>query len=143
MMDINPREFVEKYKLVPKNHRLPLLDFFRQVPDVVTSHNEYEIFEYAMANLTIYEKNHPDTENYTELINVLEDEVYLGSHMVYTDIANTFLTQLALFKVSIGLEQIVSFRRKLVMRDILERVAYRPGNPGYEKAMQHFHSLCK
>jgi hypothetical protein len=41
MMDINPTEFVEKYKLVPKNYRLPLLEFFGQVPDVVTSHNEY------------------------------------------------------------------------------------------------------
>ena len=142
-MDINPREFVEKYKLVPKNYRLPLLEFFGQVPDVVTSHNEYELFEYAMANLTTYEKNNPHTEKYTELIKVLEEEVYIGSHMVYTDIANTFLTQLALFKVSIGLEQIVSFRHKLVMRDILERVAYLPGNPGYEKAMQHFYSLCK
>lgn len=142
-MDINPREFVEKYKLIPKNHRLPLLDFFRQVPDAVTSHNEYEIFEDATAILTIYEKNHPDTENYTELIVMLQDEAYLGSHMVYTDLANTFLTQLMLFKFSIGLEQIVSFRHKLVMRDILERVAYRPGNPGYEKAMQHFYSLCK
>jgi hypothetical protein len=82
-------------------------------------------------------------ESYTELINVLEDEAYLGDHMVYTDIAKTFLEQIKLFKMSFGLEQLVSFRRKLVMRDILERVAYRPGNPGYEETMKHFYSLCK
>jgi len=142
-MSIDPQEFVEKYKLIPKNYRLPFLDFFRQVPDLVTPNNELRIFEDATAVLTIYEQTYPDTENYTELVNVLVDEAYAGPHMVYKDIAQTFLFQLALVNPRVRLEQIVSFRRKFVIRDILERVAYRPGNPGYEAAMNHFYSLCK
>jgi len=141
-MSITPSQFVEKYKLVPKNFRVRFLEFFSLVPNMVTQHDELQIFDHVTAILYIYEKNHPDMENYPELINVLEEEAYLGDHMVYTDIANTFLEQIRLFKMSFGIEQIVSFRRKLVMRDILERVAYRPGNPGYEKSMEHFYSLC-
>jgi hypothetical protein len=39
-------------------------------------------------------------------------------------------------------EDIQLFRHKNMLREIRDVVAYRPGNPGYEQAKEHFESFC-
>jgi hypothetical protein len=100
-----------------------------------------EIFDDAMNVLRWYENT--EEENYTLLRGILEDDVYLGHHMVYCDIAKRLLNCLnwSSFMAMFMMEDVQIFRRKNMLREIRDVVAYRPGNPGYESVKEHFENL--
>ena len=135
---ILPQDFVEKYKLIPKNLRIKFLNFLDTIRDSITAYNEMDILEDALFQIRLYENENPVIDNYLVLTWMLIDEVYAGDHEVYMDISSSFHRCLSWSKKPIQLEDVVKFHRKLVMRDIIEKISYRPGNPGYEKARDHF-----
>jgi hypothetical protein len=138
---ILPQDFVEKYKLIPKNLRVKFLDFLGTISDTITAYDEMDILEDAFFQLRLYEQEHPEIDNYLSLMWMLIDEVYAGEHKVYMDIITSFYRCLSWLKKPVELEDVVKFHRKLVMRDINERVSYLPGNPGYERTREHFMML--
>lgn len=140
---ICPHDFVEKYKLIPKKLRIKFLDFLSQISDTITTYDELDILSETIFYIRLYENEYTDTDNYLVLTWSLIDEVYAGPHEVYADFVYALLRCLKYFQGPLTKEDVISFRRKLVMRDILEKVAYRPGNPGYERAMNHFILMSK
>lgn len=142
-MEINPSQFVEKYKLVPKQMRFRLLEFVSQQFGLIYDDWNQEIFDDAMDVLRWYENT--EEENYTLLRGILADDVYAGPQVVYDDIAKRMLSclnwssSMAMF----GTEHVQKFRKKNMLREIRDVVAYRPGNIGYEKSKEHFEScIC-
>ena len=142
-MSIDYLAFVEKYKLVPKNLRFKFLDFLSHFRHSVSQNDEYGLVDDLITALMSYERTYHDCENYLELSWAIYDEVFPGSHMVYSDVAESIMRQMRWYVKPIRVEDVVRFRHKIVMRDIEERVAYRPGNPGYESAMASFMSSCQ
>lgn len=143
--EINPTQFVEKYKLIPKQLRFRFLDFVSQQFGLIYDDWNQEIFDDTMNVLRWYENT--GEENYTLLRGILEDDVYVGHHMVYCDIAKRLLNCLnwSSFMAMFMMEDVQIFRhkniRKNMLREIRDVVAYRPGNPGYEETKEHFESL--
>lgn len=142
---INPKQFVEKYKLIPKNLRENLLAFVYQMPRNSSSNEEDydEIYDNTFMYLRVYELWNKDNEDYRILRDDLETNVYFGASYVYADIANALLNCLRWKSKVITKEDVYRFRKNLILRDIKEIVAYRFGNVGYELARDHFYSLCK
>lgn len=140
-MEITPAQFVEKYKLVPKQMRFRLLEFVSQQFGLIYDDWNQEIFDDAMNVLRWYENT--EEENYTLLRCILEDDVYLGPCFIYDDIIKRLLSclnwssSMAMFME----EDVQRFRHKNMLREIRDVVAYRPGNPGYERSKEHFESL--
>jgi hypothetical protein len=141
-MEINPSQFVEKYKLVPKQMRFRLIEFVSQQFGLIYDDWNQEIFDDALDTLRWYENN--EEENYPLLRTILEDDVYLGPTFIYDDIAKRLLDCLkwSSFMAMFMNEDIQLFRHKNMLREIRDVVAYRPGNPGYEQAKEHFESFC-
>ena len=73
----------------------------------------------------------------------LHDKVCGWDSSVYAQVIESLLRQLKWYQKPITVEDVAKFRHKTVMKDILERVAYLPGNPGYERTMAHYISLCR
>ncbi len=137
-MSIFAFEFVEKYKLIPKNLRVYCINNARVDNDTV--YNEMNMLEDTLYYLLKYEREF-HVDNYLELTWVLSDEIYFENHEMFLDLWNALVE--CLKKCSpVSKEGIVKFYKKLVMKDIIERVSYRPGNPGYERALEHFTLLC-
>lgn len=104
---ICPREFVEKYKLVPKQLRLKFISFIsthiehieRSTPDCWKFWNntdaksyeeEYENFCTELFwLLNDYEQQEQD--DYEMLFTMLHENVYAGRLSVFTDVANAFI----------------------------------------------------
>jgi hypothetical protein len=144
LRNLYPREFVEKYKLIPKNLREKLLAFVYQIPRKTTSTDEYydDNYDNTFMYLRVYECWNKEVEDYEGLIQDLEDNVYLFNSEVYRDIANSLLNCMRWKSKPITKDDVYKFRKNLILRDIKERVAYRPGNVGYERTRDHFYSLC-
>lgn len=144
LRNLYPREFVEKYKLIPKSLREKLLAFVYQMPRKTTSTNEYydDNYDDTFMYLRAYECWNKDSEDYEGLIQDLEENVYLFDSEVYRDIANSLLNCMRWKSKPITKEDVYKFRKNLMLRDIKERVAYRFGNVGYERTRDHFYSLC-
>ena len=142
-MSISYTEFIEKYQLVPKNLRVKFLDFLSHFRHVIVIDDYCDILDDLITTLYMYEKTFHDIDNYLELGWALHDHVYPGEDEVYAKVAESLLRQLQWYQKPIKMEDVTKFRHKLVMKDILERVAYRPGNPGYERTMEHFMSLSR
>jgi len=140
-MEINPSQFVEKYKLVPKQMRFRLLEFVSQQFGLIYDDWNQEIFDDAMDVLRWYENT--EEENFTLLRGILADDVYAGPQVVYDDIAKRMLSclnwssSMAMFSS----EVVQKFRKNNMLREIRDVVAYRPGNVGYEMCKEHFESL--
>ena len=144
LRNLYPREFVEKYKLIPKNLREKLLAFVYQIPRKTTSTDEYydDNYDNTFMYLRVYECWNKEVEDYEGLIQDLEDNVYLFNSEVYRDIANSLLNCMRWKSKPITKDDVYKFRKNLILRDIKERVAYRLGNVGYERTRDHFYSLC-
>lgn len=140
-MSISSSEFVEKYKLIPKNLRFQFLDFLSHFRQTIEENDEYDILDDLICVLMTYERTYHDMDNYLELSWVLHDNVCPMDHLVFRDVAESLLRQLRWFLKPVRVEDVTRFRHRQVMKDIEERVAYRPGNPGYERAKENFESL--
>jgi len=141
-MSISYFQFIEKYQLIPKNLRFRFLDVLSHYRHDIITHDEYFILDDLITTLYCYERAYHDTENYLELGWALHDHVCPIDVNVYSDVAANLLMQLRDYQKSVSLEDVTRFRHKMVMKDIVEIVAYRPGNPGYERAFQHFMSVA-
>jgi hypothetical protein len=141
---ISPRRFVEKYKLVPKMLREKLLAFVYQMPRKTSSLdiNYDDVFDDAFMYLRVYECWNKEEEHYDELVTDLEDNVCFRKSEVYYDIAKSLMNCMNWMKKNVTTEDVYKFRKNLILRDIKEVVAYRFGNVGYERARDHFYSLC-
>jgi len=140
-MEITPAQFVEKYKLIPKQLRFKLLESVSAQFFIVYDEWNQDIFDDTMNMLRWYENT--NEENFTLLTSTLQDEVYLGETFVYLDIAKSLLNHLNWYShmTFFMKEDVQTFRHKNMLREIKDVVAYRPGNPGYEQAKEHFESL--
>jgi hypothetical protein len=151
-------EFVEKYKLIPKQIRLGVIELLenqeivRSVPDCwLRSESSVDIEKYIKEYkeycvclfdvLKEYEKIGVDY--YNVLFTMLHEEVYAGHLSVYTDVSKTMLNIFKTKSINISLTDVCLFRKKQVMREILDVVAYRPYNLGYERAKEHFESMVE
>lgn len=141
---ITPRQFVEKYKLVPKMLREKLLAFVYNLARNMSSNNiNYDdIYDDTFIYLRVYECWNKEKEDYDELIYDLENNVWFERSEVYYDIARSLMNCMTWMNKKITKEDVYKFRKNLILRDIKERVAYRPGNVGYERTRDHFYSLC-
>lgn len=151
---LSPKEFVEKYKLIPKQLRLKFINFLeehsdiieRNVPDQWLSSNRIE-YDEQYSNIlndlfyTLKEYEEMDGDNYLVLYAMLHEDVFGGRLSVFTNVSNALLRYLKWQEKKVSLKDVCLFRNKQVMRQILDVVAYLPGNPGYEKAKAHFESL--
>lgn len=139
-MSLSPSGFVEKYKLIPKNLRFKFLDFLSHFRETIEN-DEYDILDDLICVLMLYERTYHDMENYLELTWSLYDNVCDMDHLVFRDVANSLIRQLRWFLKPVRVEDVTRFRHRQVMKDIEERVSYRPGNLGYERAKENFDSL--
>ncbi len=144
LCQLTPRQFVEKYKLVPKMLREKMLAFVYQLPTTTSSTEMFydDTFDDAFMYLRAYECWNKEEENYEELITDLEDNVYLGPSDAYRDIANKLMTCMRWKKKIVTADDVYIFRKNLMLRDIKDIVAYRFGNVGYERVRDHFYSIC-
>ena len=142
-MSISYFQFIEKYQLVPKNLRVKFLDFLSHFSYTIITDDEYGVADDLITVLYLYERTYHDVENYLELGWALHDKVCGWDSSVYAQVIESLLRQLKWYQKPITIEDVAKFRHKMVMKDILERVAYRPGNPGYERTMAHYISLCR
>lgn len=143
MTELNPTKFVEKYKLIPKPMRFRLLEFVGQMPYTYDNEMIQEVFDDVFDILRWYE-NFCKVDNYTMLKGILEDDVYLGPCPVYSDVARSLLnclTYSCFLPKNYLYTSIVKFRHANIMKQIKDEVAYRPGNPGYDRTRLHFESL--
>jgi hypothetical protein len=141
-MSISYIQFVEKYQLIPKNLRFRFLDVLSHYRHKIVTRDDFFILDDLITTLYCYERAYHDIENYLELGWALYDHVCPIDDSVYSDVAVNLLSQLREYKKSVLIEDVVRFRHKNVMKDILEIVAYRPGNPGYERAFEHFMGIA-
>ena len=68
--------------------------------------------------------------------------VSFGKCKVYNDVIGCLLRYLEWNIPIITQRDVIEFRKKQIFRQIIEVVAYRPGNIGYELTKQHYESLC-
>jgi len=137
--EIYPRDFIEKYKLIPKPLRIQYLEILRQMPYLYEGDLEIDIFDDLMLFLFTYEKQ--VDENYDELLNILVGNVFYDKTIVYYDVASCLIRYLELTIPLITYREVMEYRKKQICRQIKEEVAYRPGNVGYERTKEHFESL--
>lgn len=135
--EITPTQFVEKYKLIPKQLRCQFLEFLRQMPQIYDDDWNNDIFNDLMDILVFHDEN----LEYTFLLEALKDEVYLGDSVVYHDVIGCLLRYLEWKIPMITQRDVIEFQKKRVFRQIRDEVAYLPGNPGYEIAKEHFESM--
>ena len=141
MIQINPIQFVEKYKLIPKQLRFQFLEFLKQMPYMKYSDDlDIAIFE-DLINMLVFHDESADCDNYTYLTQILCD-VYSGPCEVYHDVISCLLRYLQWKIPMITERDVIEFNKKSLLRQIREVVAYRPGNHGYELCKAHFESLC-
>ena len=136
---ISPVQFVEKYKLIPKQLRLKYLEFLRQMPYLYDDDDKLDIFDDMMMILFLYEKQN-SSDNYLLLTDNLSEGVYAGPSQVYHDVSGCLLRYLQWQVPIITQKDVIQFQKKMVLKQISEEVAYRPGNCGYEKALESFMS---
>lgn len=142
---MKPSEFIEKYKLIPKNLRLYFIKFFQFIQhtqETYTSQDHFEIIKDCFNTLEIYENLHKQ-DNFTFLKNMLVDEVYAGNNVCYENISKRLLYCLYLERKYMDFENgFYEFIRKnsykKVLNEIKDLIAYLPGNIGYEEAMERF-----
>jgi hypothetical protein len=138
--EIYPRDFIEKYKLVPKPLRFQYLEFLRQMPYIYDEGDlELDIFDDLMLFLFTYETQ--GEENYDDLLNTLQEHVFSEKTVVYNDVAECLVRYLQWKVPVITYREVMEYRKKQICRQIKEDVAYRPGNVGYEITKEHFESL--
>ena len=138
--EIYPRDFIEKYKLVPKPLRLQYLEFLRQMPYMYDEGDlELDIFDDLMLFLFTYETH--GEENYDDLLNTLLEHVFSEKTVVYNDVAACLVRYLEWKVPVITYREVMEYRKKQIFRQIKQDVAYKPGNIGYEMTKQHFESL--
>jgi len=151
-------EFVEKYKLIPKQLRLSIIKLLEENAEKIEktrpdcwlksdSPNEIEKYrkEYSDFCVSLFEvlKEYEKigVDYYNVLFTMLHEDVYIGRLSVYTDVINTMIKFVKMNSINISLTDVCLFRKKQVMREILDVVAYRPYNLGYERAKDHFESM--
>jgi len=141
---MRPIDFIEKYKLIPKNLRLHIVKFFiLHIQETYTSHDDcFEIIKDCFNTLETYE-NSNEQDNFTFLKIMLIDEVYAGNNICYTNISKCILQCLYLERKYMDFENgFYQFIRKnsykKVLNEINDTIAYLPGNIGYEEAMERF-----
>jgi len=138
---IDSTQFVEKYKLIPKQLRPKFLTFLREMPYLYDIDDELlDKFDDLMLVLVSY--NHDNDIDYEELDNNIKDVVSFGKCKVYNDVIGCLLRYLEWTIPIITQRDVIEFRKKQIFRQIIEVVAYRPGNIGYELTKQHYESLC-
>lgn len=149
---LTANEFVEKYKLIPKQIRIKILCKFSKNSSLIECSPEYKEDN---VNGLFYEDILEDLFDllyrYDDFGETYEDEnwwwltLYVDyicdSHYAFNDMINTMLKYFKLEK-KVTLTDVVSFRKKSVLRQIKEEVAFRPGNPGFENSRDHFYALC-
>ena len=81
-MSMSSSEFVEKYKLIPKNLRFQFLDFLSHFRHSIEENDEYDILDDLICVLMTYERTYHDVDNYLELTWTLHDNVCPMDHMV-------------------------------------------------------------
>jgi hypothetical protein len=139
---ISPVQFVEKYKLIPKQLRLKYLEFLRQMPYLYDNDDKLDIFDDLMLILVWYDHEEA-SDNYILLSDTRRDDVYAGSCDVYHDVIGCLLRYLQWKVPLITQRDVIEFNKKMVLRQIRDEVAYRPGNCGYERALENFMSLSR
>ena len=134
-------DFVEKYKLIPKQLRLKYLEFLRQMPYLYDDGDEkLDIFDDMMLILFWYD-NDSACENYLLLSDTLRDDVYAGQCQVYHDVIECLLRYHKWKVPMITQRDVIEFHKRQVLFQIKNEVAFRPGNIGYEKVKEHYESL--
>ena len=138
---IDSTQFVEKYKLIPIQLRSTFLTFLREMPYLYDIDDELlDKFDDLMLVLVSY--NHDNDIDYEELDNNIKDVVSFGKCQVYNDVIGCLLRYLEWKIPVITQRDVIEFRKKQIFRQIIEEVAYRPGNIGYELTKQHYEYLC-
>ena len=138
---ITPEEFVEKYKLIPKQLRVKFLEFLRQMPYIYDIDDwKLDVFDSLMLILVWHDKD-LDYNNYTFLVESLKEDAYPEECQVYYDVISFLLRYLNWKVPLITSRDVYVFHKRQMLKQIKEEVAYRPGNPGYEKTKEHFESL--
>lgn len=145
-------EFVEKYKLIPRQLRLKILCDFEENLDLIeqTSEDEQEDKTGNIFYDDILDDLFELLYRYDDFGETYEDENWLwlnlyvdyicDAHYVFNDLINAMLKSLK-NKNIVTLSDVVTFKKRSVLRQIKEEVAYRPGNSGFEKARDHFNML--
>lgn len=138
MTEITAFEFVEKYKLIPKKFRKK---FTYSSPSIYEDEFDFYIFDNLITILRWHQSCTNGT-NYKRLEEGIIEEVYYGKTRVYNDVITHMINCLKQ-KTKIKYEDIIKFRKKQILKQIKNEVAYRPGNPGYELAKSNFERLCQ
>jgi hypothetical protein len=137
---ITPEEFVEKYKLIPKQLRIKFLEFLRQMPYIYDIDDwKLDVFDSLMLMLVWYDED-LDYNNYTFLVESLKEDVYHEECQVYYDVIGCLLRYLKWKVPLITSRDVYAFHKLQMLKQIKEEVAYRPrpGNPGYESVKASF-----
>jgi len=146
-------EFVEKYKLIPRQLRFKILCDFEENLDLIERspefHQEYDIdslfYDDVLDDLFDLLYRYDDfgetyeDENWWWL--TMNVDYICDTHYAFNDMINAMLKCLKHY-ILVNFTDVVSFRKKSVFRQIKEEVAYRPGNPGFENSRDHFYALC-
>ena len=145
-------EFVEKYKLIPRQLRLKILYDFEENMGLIerspeSQHDNFDGFFYYEVLDDLFDLLY----RYDDFGDTYEDENWLwltlyidyicDAHYAFNDLINSMLKCLKHY-ILVNFTDVVSFRKKSVFRQIKEEVAYRPGNPGFENSRDHFYALC-
>jgi hypothetical protein len=134
-------DFVEKYKLIPKQLRIKYLEFLRQMPYLYDEDSKnLDIFDDMMLILFWYD-NDSACDNYLLLSDTLRDDVYAGPCQVYHDVIECLLRYHKWKVPMITQRDVIEFHKRQVLFQIKNDVAFRPGNIGYEKVKEHYESL--
>lgn len=147
-------EFVEKYKLIPLQLRFKFLCDFEGNLDLIERSPESQ--QEDNVNGLFYEDILDDLFDllyrYDDFGETYEDENWwwltlhvdyiCDAHYAFNDMINAMLKCMQVREKPVSLTDVVSFRKKSVLRQIKEEVAFRPGNPGFENSRDHFYALC-
>lgn len=132
-------EFVDKYKLIPKNLRKNFLDYMYDIIKKTNIVDELYVND-ILDTLNIYEEDNKKSDNYTELNWLLLETIENDNSYIYSDLSKSLKDYMST-KSIINREDIFRFRKKVMLKSIREEVSYRPGNVGYENTRDHFYLI--
>jgi hypothetical protein len=130
-------EFIDKYKLIPKNLRIKFIDYMYTIIKKFNIIDKLDM-TFILDTICMYEKDNINYDNYSELGWLLLETIENDNSYSYKYIANCLRYYISKNKI-INQKDIFSFRKKMILKSIREEVAYRPGNVGYEKARDNFY----
>ncbi len=140
MQYLSTSQFIDKYKLIPKNLRKNFLDYTYSIIKKGNIIDELSI-HFILDILYLYEKDNEYSDNNTELNFLLLETIESDGSYFYSYLTDTLKYYMNKNKI-VTEHDIFSFRKKVMLKSIKEEVAYRPGNIGYEILKEHFYSTA-